>query len=189
MRSRQSEPRPETGADLFALIEGLDEQYRGLGTRLPDEVPPVAIWAGVLFRIRRQSFLAPLGQIIEVLEPPADFTELPGTKPWVLGVTNNRGTLLPIFDLPALAYGETSSRRDTDRILVVRQDEPPCGLLVSAAIGIRHFESGNRRPEPPPGLDILAPFVEAAYQLGGEPIPVLSLGRLMSDPLLSAAAQ
>jgi twitching motility protein PilI len=189
MISRPPEPQPKTGAELRALIAALDEQYRGLETSLPNEVAPVAIWAGVLFRVRRQSFLAPLGQIIEVLEPPAEITELPGTKPWVLGVANNRGTLLPIFDLPALAYGETSSRRDTDRILVVRQDEPPCGLLVSAAIGIRHFEAGKQRPEPPPGLDILAPFVEAAYQLDGEPIPVLSLDRLMSDPLLSAAAQ
>lgn len=189
MSTSPQEQRPRTSADLFALIAGLDARYQRLDAHLPDESPPVEIWAGVLFRVRRQSFLAPLGQIIEVLEPPAEITTLPGTKPWVLGVANNRGTLLPIFDLPALAYGESSDRRDTDRILVVRQDEPPCGLLVSAAIGIRHFEAGSQRPEPPPGLDILAPFVDAAYQLDGEPVPVLSLDRLMSDPLLSAAAE
>jgi len=188
MKPLSLETRPKTSADLFALIGALDARYQRLDTHLPDEAPPVATWEGVLFRVRDQSFLAPLGQIIEVLEPPTEITALPGTKPWVLGVANNRGTLLPIFDLPALAYAEPSSRHDSDRILVVRQDEPPCGLLVSAAIGIRHFEADSRRPEPPPGLDILASFVEAAYELDGEPVPVLALDRLMSDPLMSAAA-
>jgi len=188
MTAKLQETHPKTSAELLSVIAGLEARYQRLDGHLPDESPPVDMWEGVLFRVRSQSFLAPLAQIIEVLEPPAEITPLPGTKPWVLGVANNRGTLLPIFDLSALAYGEHSSRRDTDRILVVRQEEPPCGLLVSAAIGIRHFEADSRRPESPPGLDILAPFVDAAYLLDGESVPVLALDRLMSDPLLNAAA-
>jgi twitching motility protein PilI len=176
------------GAELLALLAGLDARFRALDTPLPGAPPPVEKWAGVLFRVRDRLFLAPLGQIAEVLEPPADITALPGTKPWVLGVANNRGTLLPIFDLATLVYGGTPSRRDSDRILVVRQDEPPCGLVVGEAIGIRHFEAERRSLSPPTGADLLAGFTDSAFDLEGEPVAVLALDRLMSDPLLSATA-
>jgi twitching motility protein PilI len=178
---------PASGAELFALLAGLDARFRALDTPLPDEAPPVEVWAGVLFRIRERLFLAPLEQIAEVLEPPADITPLPGTKPWVLGVANNRGTLLPIFDFAALVYGGMPARRDSDRILVVRQEESPCGLMVAEAIGIRHFEASSRGSRPPAGSDLLTGFAESTFDLDGVQVPVLAMDRLMADPLLNAA--
>jgi twitching motility protein PilI len=176
------------GDRLFGLIAGLDARYRALGTRLPDETPPIPVWAGVLFRLREQSFLAPLEQIAEVLELPADMTAVAGTKPWVVGVANNRGTLLPIFDLTALTLGVVPTRRESDRVLVVRQEELPCGLVVSEAIGIRHFETTRRIEDPLAGLGVLEPFAESAFPLAGESIPVLALDRLIADPLLGYRA-
>lgn len=173
-------------SELFGLIADLDARFRALDTRLPDEAPPVEVWAGVLFRLRERTFLAPLSQIAEVLEPSVDLTAIPGTRPWVLGVANNRGTLLPIFDLAALVYGGSSERRATDRVLAVRQDELPCGLLVSEAIGIRHFESALRTRELPPGLDVLAPFADSAFPMDGARVAVLALDRILADPLLNA---
>jgi twitching motility protein PilI len=172
------------GERLYGLLAGLDARYRALGARLPDAAPPVPVWAGVLFRVRDQSFLVPLEQIAEVLELPGDMTAVAGTKPWVLGVANNRGTLLPIFDLAALTLGGVPARRDSDRVLVVRQDELPCGLVVSEAIGIRHFETTRRIGEPPAGLGVLKPFAESAFLLADERVPVLALNRLIADPML-----
>jgi twitching motility protein PilI len=176
------------GDRLYGLIAGLDARYRALGLRLPDEVPPIPVWAGVLFRVREQSFLAPLGQIAEVLELPADITAVAGTKPWALGVANNRGTLLPIFDLAALTLGAATARRESDRVLVVRQEEPPCGLVVSEAIGIRHFETNRRIDVSTAVLGVLKPFAEWAFPLAGETVPVLALDRLIADPLLGHGA-
>ena len=176
------------GDRLYGLIAGLDARYRALGTPLPDETPPIPVWAGVLFRVREQSFLTPLEQIAEVLEFPSDMTAVAGTKPWVLGVANNRGTLLPIFDLAALTLGVASARRESDRVLVVRQEELPCGLVVSEAIGIRHFETTRRIHGPSAVLGVLDPFVDSAFPLAGEDIPVLALDRLIADPLLGHRA-
>ncbi|MGE5152620.1 MAG: chemotaxis protein CheW [Bdellovibrio bacteriovorus] len=178
---------PREGPDLYRLIADLDGQFRGLGTRLPGEAPFEPTWAGVLFRIQASLLLAPLGQIVEVLEPPAEITPIPGTRSWVVGVANNRGTLLPIFDLSVLVHGGTATPRPTDRILVVRQEDIPCGLLVNEAIGIRHCLTASRLAEPPFGLGVLSPFVEAAYPLDAEVVPVLALDRLMADPLLQVA--
>jgi twitching motility protein PilI len=175
------------GADLYRLIADLDGQFRALDTRLPGDAPFEPTWAGILFRVQGSLLLAPPGQILEVLEPPAEITPIPGTRAWVIGVANNRGTLLPIFDLSVLVHGGTAAPRPTDRILVVRQEDIPCGLLVNEAIGIRHFRTASRLAEPPAGLGVLSPFAEAAYPLDGEAVPVLALDRLMADPLLQVA--
>lgn len=166
------------------MLANLDQRLRGLDTRLAGETPTVPTWAGVLFCIGDSRFLAPLEQIAEVLEPPAEITPIPGTRPWVIGVANNRGTLLPIFDLPALVHKGGGALRPTDRILVVRQDGIPCGLLVTEAIGIRHLELGTRLTESPGALGVLKPFAESAFPLDGEPVAVLALDRLLTDPLL-----
>jgi twitching motility protein PilI len=175
------------GRDLYRLIGDLDGKLRALETRPPGDAPIVPTWAGVLFRLQRSLLLAPLAQIIEVLEPPAEITPIPGTRSWVIGVANNRGTLLPIFDLSVLVYGGKALPRPADRILVVRQEDIPCGLLVNGAIGIRHCEIASRLEDPPAGLGVLKPFVEGAFPLDGEAVPVLALDRLLADPLVQVA--
>lgn len=176
-----------TGEALFDLLARLDARCRDQGAGLPDEAPVEETWAGVLFRVRGRDMLAPLGEIAEVLEPPPDITAVPGTKPWLLGVANNRGTLLPIFDLAALTLGGTAEFAETDRILVVRQNDLPCGLLVSSVVGIRHCEQKSRMTGRGEGLGALEPFVDAAFALDAGPVPVLGLERMLGDPLLNAA--
>ncbi len=177
----------QTGDGLFDLLVRLDARCRTRGAGLPDEAPVEDTWAGVLFRVRGQAMLAPLEEIAEVLEPPSDITVVPGTKPWLLGVANNRGTLLPIFDLAALVLGGAAAAGETDRILVVRQNDLPCGLLVSSVVGIRHFEQRSRMTGRGEGLGALEPFVDAAFALDAGPVPVLGLERMLVDPLLNAA--
>jgi twitching motility protein PilI len=178
---------PQDG--LYRQLAEVEANFRSLATRLPDEAPPAEVWAGVLFKLGKRSFLAPLDQIAEVLEVPGDVTAILGTKPWVLGVANNRGTLLPLFDLTALIYGGAPGRHDSDRVLAVRQSDLPCGLVVSEAVGIRHFEAAGRieaRDVGPEGA--LDPFVDAAFTLDGTVVAVLALDRLIAAPLLNAGA-
>jgi twitching motility protein PilI len=188
--------------DLHALIRDLDARCRARAAGLPDDTKPPDSWAAVLFLVRAQPFLTPLEQIAEVLELPRDITRVPGTRPWLLGVANTRGILLPIFHLGAFIEGgqprlqgriqESGSdrRRESrgrERVLVVRQDELPCGLVVSEAIGMRYIKRGDRVAEVPCGLGASEPYVDASFLLDGAPVPVVRLGRLIADPLFNAA--
>jgi twitching motility protein PilI len=189
--------------DLHALIRKLDARCRARMAGLQDEATPPDSWAAVLFRVKAQFFLTPLDQIAEVLELPWEITRVPGTKPWLLGVANNRGTLLPIYDMASLIEGaqaqirrrtqETGADRKREgvrnrqRVLVVRQDGLPCGLVVSEAIGMRYIKNGDRVADVPEGLGPSKPYVDASYLLDSAPIPVIRLGRFMGDPVFSAA--
>ncbi|MBK1716154.1 chemotaxis protein CheW [Thiocystis violacea] len=189
--------------DLHELIRNLDARCRARIAGLPDEARPPDSWAAVLFRVRKQFFLTPLEQIAEVLELPWEITRVPGTKPWLLGVANNRGTLLPIYDFASLIEGapprvgrrvqesgpdrRREAVRGRERVLVVRQEDLPCGLVVSEAVGMRYIKNGDRIDEITDGLGPSRAYVDASYLLDGAPLPVIRLGRMMADPLFNAA--
>jgi twitching motility protein PilI len=177
-----------TGEELLGALRAIELRCREYGAGLPAEERAPEIWAGVLFVVGDARFLAPLEAVCELLEVPRDITLVPGAKPWVVGVANNRGTLLPIFDLQAFLFGASSGRSPRQRVLVVRQGELPLGLLVGEVIGIRHFESSARRseaPAPGPGMDEL---LTGGFLLGSETCPVFEPGRLRGDPRFALAA-
>jgi twitching motility protein PilI len=174
-----------TGAALFDLLAGVEARFRALTTRLPEDAPAAGRWSGILFRVGASRLLAPLDQVVEVLSVPADLTPVPGTKPWMLGVANNRGTLLPLLDLATLTQGGVPARRETDRVLVVRQDDLPCGLVANEVLGIRHFAEAQRCAEPSAGLGVLQPFAQGAFSLAGAVVPVIALDLLLADSLVS----
>ncbi|MCF1182557.1 chemotaxis protein CheW [Marichromatium gracile] len=183
------------GAELHALIRQLDASCRAQRTALPHDAPPPDSWAAVLFRVRDLKFLTPLEQIAEVLEVPVEITRVPGTQPWFLGVANNRGTLLPISDLAVLTQGgqpgerraPPGRRRARDRVLVVRQVESPCGLVVSETLGMRHVRHDDEVETLPEGLGLSARYIDTAYRVDDEAVAVLRLERLLADPLFNAA--
>lgn len=188
--------------DLHEMIRKLDARCRARAAGLPDEDRPPDSWAAVLFRLHTHQFLTPLEQIAEVLELPWEITRVPGTKPWLLGVANNRGTLLPIYDLAALMEGgqppnrrkrqesgadRRRELRSRERVLVVRQDELPCGLVVSEAIGMRYIKNADRVDGAHEDLGPSRPYVESFFLLDGAPVPVIRLVELMADPIFNAA--
>jgi len=188
--------------ELLEMIRKLDARCRARAAGLPDEDRPPDSWAAVLFKLHEREFLTPLEQISEVLELPWDITRVPGTKPWLLGVANNRGTLLPIYDLANLMDGSqppsrrkrsdsgTDRRRELrsrERVLVVRQEELPCGLVVSEAIGMRYIKNTDRVDGSQEDLGPSGSYVESFFLLDGTPIPVIRLVELMADPVFSAA--
>ncbi|WP_295577425.1 chemotaxis protein CheW [uncultured Lamprocystis sp.] len=174
-----------TGAALYDLLVAVEARFRALTTHLPEDAPAVGRWSGILFRVGASRLLTRLDQVVEVLSVPADLTPVPGTKPWVLGVANNRGTLLPLLDLAALTQDGVPTRRETDRVLVVRQDDLPCGLVANEVLGIRHFAEAQRCAAPSAGIGVLQPFAQGAFPLAGAVIPVIALDLLLADPLVS----
>ncbi|MGQ9659513.1 MAG: chemotaxis protein CheW [Thermochromatium sp.] len=192
-----------TRTDLHELIQKLEARCRACAVGLPDEARPPDSWTAVLFRVDRQLLLTPLEQLAEVLDLPGEITRVPGTKPWLLGVANDRGTLLPIYDLASLITGNPPRMRkrqpdgtaehrhepirSRERVLVVRQDDLPCGLVVSEVVGMRYIRNSDRAAGNVDSWGPISRYVETAYRLDGQPLPVIDLKGLVTDPLLNAA--
>src|SRR5690606_41060605 len=92
----------DSGAAFQDLVQ-LAERSRAAARDLPAQVDIRPHWRAIGFGRMGSHFVAPLGGVSGMLEVPAH-THLPGVQPWVQGVANLRGRLLPLFDM-AMFYG------------------------------------------------------------------------------------
>lgn len=176
------------GHELLQRIRSLEARCVRHAAGLPARTPPPRIWTMVVFRMAGQTLLAPLEQIAEVLTIPAQVTRVPGTKSWVLGVANNRGTLLPIYDVDGCLIGTPSRRTALERVLVVRQEELPFGVLVGGPVGIHHCQATMAVRVSPNAYGALSPLLDGGYLRGAERLPVVNLARLRDLPQFGSAA-
>lgn len=137
-------------------------------------------WLGVIFESAGQRLVAPLGEVSEVLSI-SELTSMPLTKPWMLGVANVRGRLLPLTDL-ALFLGLPSNQRLRARkVLVVDQGDMFSGLLVDQVLGIGRFFERHYVPEELPKDSPFAPYNHGKFQKDGEDYFVFMPSLLMQD--------
>ena len=118
-------------------------------------------WQGVVFEIGGQRLVAPMGQVSEILTMP-EYTSLPLVKPWMLGIANIRGRLLPLTDLSRfLQVPSQLSQMAQRKVIVIDHDNVFSGLLVDKVLGIEQFTQDQYRPE---ALESSSPF--APYNHG-----------------------
>jgi twitching motility protein PilI len=177
-----------SGERLFAALKSVERRCRDHAAGMPRGEVDDNVWAGVLYTVGGVRLLSALKDVEEVLEIPESITRVPASQPWVRGIANNRGTLLPIFDLQRFLFDFATLRSPTNRVLVIRRDGPSYGLLVSEVIGIRHFEPSGRVSKVPRLGDGIDDFIEGAYGYGDQAYPVLSLQRLGVDTRFGNAA-
>lgn len=118
-------------------------------------------WQGVVFEIGGQRLVAPMGQVSEVLSMP-EYTSLPLVKPWMLGIANIRGRLLPLTDLSRfLQVPSRLTQMSQRKVIVIDHDNLFSGLLVDQVLGIEQFTQDQYRAE---ALEPSSPF--APYNHG-----------------------
>jgi twitching motility protein PilI len=176
------------GQAILAGLQALDRRCIDHGAGLPRLPTPPPVMTMVVYRVAGRVLLSPLQQVAKVLTVPSQITRVPGTRPWVLGVANNRGTLLPIYDIEGSLMGTPARRTAQDRILVVRQQELPFGILVGGPVGVHHCTENMAAQVSAASLGPLGPLVEGGYMRGIERLPVISLGRLSELPQFASAA-
>ena len=92
-------------ADPVALLKQIEECCRACSVELPGNARTENEWSGIAFRIGGNNLVTPLGEVVEILDVP-ELTIVPLTQPWVCGLANLRGNLLPVIDLNGYLNGE-----------------------------------------------------------------------------------
>ena len=173
----------------FEQLQAIEQKCRSRAAGLPAQEETKEQWTGVLFRLRGTDLLAPMNDVSEIVSLP-EVARVPGVKPWVMGVANMRGNLLPVMDLTGFLYGEPSiADAKTRRLLVVNNEGVFAGLLVDAILGMKHFWV-DEQDESPPILDAeLEYYIDGSYSRLGERYAIFSLSRLAeSEAFMNVAA-
>lgn len=145
-------------------------------------------WTGVGFVLAGQNFLAPIGEVAEILKVPK-YTMIPGVAGWMRGLANVRGRLLPIMDLLMFLNRRGGQQGVRRRILVVDHEEVFSGLIVDEVLGMQHFPAAEFNASSAGVFPEIAPYVRGSFMRDGKVWYVLLMSRLIEDPrFLKASA-
>lgn len=118
-------------------------------------------------------------------------TPIPNTPPYVRGVINLRGTIVPIvdlrlrFDLPSIEYGRTTV------VIVVGvksgESERVVGMVVDAVSDVYNIAPENVKPAPEFCASVDTAFVRGLATVGPKMVILLDLPNLLGTRELPAA--
>jgi twitching motility protein PilI len=172
----------------FELLLELERRSRIAASGRGQEAGHQEEWVGVGFRIGRTRLVVAREEIREVLTWPG-VTALPGAKPWMLGLANVRGQLLPVTDLSTFFGGEPIELGRSSRVLMVNHQDIPAGLLVDEVRGFRRFVASEKAEVMPDTLPGMTPFLAGAYGNDEELWGLLGLHGLVESAVFLQASR
>lgn len=172
----------------FASLVDLAERSRSAARGLPAQLDVRPHWSGIGFSLMGQRFAVPLGEVSEMLEVPP-FTHLPGVQPWVKGVANVRGRLLPMFDMAVFFGASLTSGRKQRRVLILETETLYSGLMVDQVFGMQHFPTDEYQEESGPVDAAIQPYTSGSYGHDGQRWTVFRPAFLAQDPRFINAAK
>lgn len=147
---------------VLNVMSHLNQCFMASSRVLPAEVDYAPFTTVISFSLLGQHWALPLHQISELIEMQ-DCTPLPWVKPWVLGVSNVRGKLLPVIDFAQFLGGQLSSLLRMQRIIVLDRQDVFVGLVVDEVQGVRRFSSETYDADIADLPAAFMPFVSGSY--------------------------
>lgn len=132
--------------DPLVLLQKMQEHSRHTAPGLPEQVQAAPLWSGLGFRVADLQLVTPLDHVSEVLPCPV-VTLVPGTKHWLKGIANVRGTLVTIVDLPEFFDKEPVRLDERARLLILNIPGLSTALLVNEVVGLRHFDEEQEKQD------------------------------------------
>ncbi|WP_101697646.1 chemotaxis protein CheW [Clostridium minihomine] len=127
-----------------------------------------------------QIFAIPSGQVVEIVRIQ-NITLMPKLPPYVKGVINLRGKIVPLIDLrlklskPALEYNDQTS------IVVTQVDDAVIGLIVDSVDDVTDISAADVNETPSLGREKNNDFVTGIVTLAKGPALLLNLNKILTE--------
>lgn len=135
----------------------------------------------VLFTTAGQTYGVPVNQV-QSIERLEEITSVPNTLPFIQGVAELRGAIVPVINLRIRVGAEISGQEtDRQRMIVVQIADMHVGLLVEAVLDVKTVEEESIQAPP-----ALIGGLEARYLWGivstkEETLVLLNLEKILSE--------
>lgn len=113
-------------------------------------------------------------------------TALPDTPPFMRGVINLRGAIIPVLDLRARFTGQQTEATSRHVIMVVNVDGHDVGILMDAVADILTVSQESIQPVPELDQTHHSDALSGLVSVDGRMVALLDLPKLLHTPLSSA---
>lgn len=129
------------------------------------------------FRLAQEHYAIETRWVSEVM-PLRDLAPLPGTPPFVRGIVNARGRILPVFDLKKFFDLPEAGLTDLHTVVVVQGPNLQFGLLADTVLGVASLDEGDLQPALVTLTGIRADCLRG---VAAGPLVVLAMDRIFTD--------
>ncbi|MFN9790187.1 MAG: chemotaxis protein CheW [Holosporales bacterium] len=113
-------------------------------------------------------------------------TRLPNTQPYMRGVINLRGLIIPIFDVKARLGGELTHATPKHVVIILAVGARNVGLLVDAVSDILDVNSDQIKASPTGEEQTTEDYVTGLISLENRMVVLMDVGRLLhKEPALA----
>jgi purine-binding chemotaxis protein CheW len=130
------------------------------------------------FRLAQERY-AVESQYVQEVHPLKELTPLPCTPPFVIGVVNVRGRIVPVLDLKKFLELPEKGLTDLHRIILVRGEDFEVGILADVIVGVRFVLENTLQPSLPTLTGLRAEYLKGVT---AERLIILDLKRILADP-------
>ena len=139
-------------------------------------------WRALRFQAAGCRLAASIDGVVELIKLPV-YTRLPNVQPWLLGVSNIRGHLVPLFDLSLFFCRQSRAVENQRRLLIIEHNTQLTGLVVDKFEGMRDCTDAQ---EPSPRSEL--PVAMQAFVSGQVKSEGMLWHRFDAERLLNHAA-
>jgi chemotaxis signal transduction protein len=126
---------------------------------------------GVILRFAGARYAVDMSHVAEVVPVPST-TRVPGGPPWLAGVVNWRGRVLPVVDLRPLVGAPLSPMPTSARLVVLVEGDVEVGLIADMVPGLLDCDPESLEPLPATVAPGIAPLVRGVVDFDG-PVALL----------------
>ena len=152
-------------------------------TSAPLPTAPKVLTSMLRCQVGRGQYLIPLRKVLEIIRYSVP-TPVPQTPPWVSGVMNLRGRVIPVIDL-AVKFGEPATVADEWTCIVLVEvdlggESATLGLVTLLVSEIHDLSASDLEPPPTVGTQIRVEFLKGLYKLDQGFALALDLDRVLA---------
>ncbi len=134
----------------------------------------------VVFRVADSEYVLSTADVLQ-MESYTGATAVPGTLPYVAGVIQVRGRVVPVIDLRA-RFGLPGSPATIDsRVVVAQLNQRTVGLLVDSAREVVKLSPEQIQPPPPMLTEGAEGFVKAVAHVDKRMLMVIDFAKVIGE--------
>lgn len=139
----------------------------------------------VCFKIGNEEYGLDILQVQEILKLPK-VTKLPKSKPYIMGVIDLRGKVLPIVELSKLFGIDTGQLGEAARAIVVNIAGKKVGLGIDSVSHVIKVNASDIEPPPPVVRGISGKYIVGVAKMEEGFVIILDITQLFTSEELSS---
>ncbi len=132
----------------------------------------------VVFELANEFYGINIAVVESIIKMQA-ITQLPQTPTFIKGVTNLRGTVLPVIDLRIRFGLETQPDTKQTRVIIVTMDNIKVGVMVDGVSEVLRVSDESIEPLPPMVNSVNADFLKGIVRLEDRLIILLEVEKVL----------